>query len=132
MKLFKKDLPFFVFALFLILVVSNLFAYKFFLYWRWWWLDIIIHTLGGVWLGFVMLSLLNIFGGITVREKSPTLFVIIVMSFASFGGMLWEFLEYMLKNTLQIGIRDTIYDLFFDTVGGLIAALSTFVRNEVD
>ena len=70
------------------------------------------------------------------REKiysfeHPLFLFLIIISLVALIGVLWEFSEYGLdllferagEAALQPGPKDTIFDLFFDLAGGLLAQL---------
>lgn len=96
-------------------------------------LDVPLHIAGGFW------SALFIFW-IFKKRKDPYLLTVsweisllLVVSFSVFVGMLWEFYEFLydvfISSTrsyaylLQLGTADTIKDLFFDLVGGVLGWL---------
>ncbi len=89
-----------------------------FLYWRYTWLDIPMHFLGGlcVALGFSILP----FFRITLPERYRTLIWYLLMVFAV--GIAWEVFEYIngisLASPHERLLTDTLGDLFFDLLGG--------------
>lgn len=100
------------------------------------WIDIPLHTLGGMW---AALLFFGVFGYLfEERVLSHSLervkIVFIAMSFAAFIGVLWEFHEFIfseyLSLYLQPGILDTLGDLFWDIIGGAIGALLVFRLNK--
>lgn len=97
-----------------------------------WWLDVLMHLVGGGWVALTASYVL--FG----NEKSKTISllerVIMVIGIVALIGVLWEFYEYLsdvylLKvHPLTLApnpslLPDTLKDLFNDLVGGTIIAL---------
>ena len=123
-------------SVFTVILVLNIVAYKWFLYWRFHAFDMVMHTLGGLALGFFYLFLLLQKNESQVIKFSKLIIFISVLSFAVLGGVIWELTEYVLKSfTLfpaffhkarffgEIGLRNTMSDLFFDILGGSLAGL---------
>ena len=98
------------------------------------WYDIILHGLGGLWIGLLVGSLKNISRqtGISLKEG----FLIIAAVFAV--GILWEFLEMIFDaslgkrwgaDPLVISFRDSVGDLIMDLAGaGVSIAVFRFFR----
>ena len=114
-----------------------------------WWLDVVLHFLGGLWLavlGWWYLFAYKYFPEIKSRGFSGDLIsgtgwilVVGLISFAVFAGVLWEFFEFSWDYFLakpysaelaQPSLEDTLSDLFFDLVGALVAVfyLSYYYR----
>jgi len=97
---------------------AHLLASKFFLYWKYTWLDIPMHILGGIIVVFAFLLALKYLVRLPRRYSSllPTLATVL------FIGLLWELFE------IKIGIPlyeenfeiDLAGDLLMDIVGGVI------------
>lgn len=96
-----------------------------------WWLDVVMHFLGGIWLA--VLGWWYLFGYKNYpRDFSPSgLLILGLISFAVFSGVLWEFYEFSwdyffakpYQDTLaQMSLEDTLSDLFFDLFGAVIAS----------
>lgn len=100
-------------------------------------IDIPMHIVGGVWAAILFFWIFEI-------RKDNYLFVtpwwiseILALSFVAFIGVLWEFSEFLYDVFIspsrgyayvtQMGVVDTMKDLFFDLVGGL-AAWVTIIR----
>ena len=111
-----------------------------------WWLDMVLHFLGGVLLvvfAFWFLFVYKKNPGIESKDwipkiPKPLLFLGLV-SFAVLGGVLWEFLEFSWDyffakpysaELAQLTLEDTLSDLFFDLVGASVATfcLSYYYR----
>jgi len=107
------------------------------LYWLIPWLDIPMHILGGVWVAMF-------FGYLNQKFfKSPSFWpsVLLTLSFVALFGVLWEFFEFFLNHTsslqkfgsFQGDLTDTMADLFFGLIGGLIFILldKVFKKNKI-
>lgn len=102
--------------------ILNEVAVERYLYWYFWWYDIMMHFLGGVVIGgiavWMQLRLLP-------AASSRTTMITVLASIA-LVGIGWEIFEYVIDPTYaeQPGIVfDTALDLVMDTIGALIAAL---------
>ena len=88
------------------------------LYWRFWWFDIPMHILGGVWAGFCAAWLL------ARREESFSLAWCIALTL--FVGIAWEIFEYSegiaMPQYLSYPL-DTVKDIFMDLLGAVLAFL---------
>ncbi len=100
-----------------------------------WWLDMILHSFGGVLLA--SFAFWFYFGHKKYRiDFLPPWFLILgFISFAVFGGVLWEFYEFLWDYFLahpygvdiaQPDLADVMSDLFFDTFGAAAASLVLF------
>ncbi len=108
-----------------VIFALHLTALYFHWYWIFWWYDILLHFLGGLWLGGTALWFLkyvrnkDIFNNIFSRYVYPIIFV-------TFIGIAWEVFEFSLDTFIIFqtnDIVDTISDLGMDVVGGLTASL---------
>lgn len=117
--------PIILLALLIVLWGLNYLAGVFDLYYMFNWYDMMMHTLGGVILGLIMVVLLRRtvwFQGLSVRQK-----VMMVIGFGIVGGIFWEVFEYVqdvyLHTHMQISMGDTLSDIFCDTFGAGIVAI---------
>ena len=99
----------------------NFLAGKFYWYTSIWYFDIVMHILGGIFIGLLLFWFLN---------KKKITFNLIFALKAILGvlivGILWEFFEIILNNIIagdNFNIFDTISDLFFDLAGGSLASI---------
>ncbi|WP_059104934.1 hypothetical protein [Shouchella shacheensis] len=98
-----------------------------------WW-DTFIHFISGALIAFVGIALYERLVHREARNHiSPWLVFLFVLSFAVFGGVLWEIYEFsgdqFFDLTLQGGgNEDTMIDLIADTLGGLVVAIWAGVR----
>lgn len=93
----------------------------------WWW-GALLNLIAGTALGIVGLTILFALYKREQLDASPTLIAIFTFCFGLAMGTLWEFFEFGMDHFFQFslqkgGLYDTIYDLMFDSVGALIAAV---------
>ncbi len=85
------------------------------LYWRWWWFDIPMHVLGGVWGALCAAWLL-------ARRGEPVS-LLWCLIFTLVAGVAWEFFEYSegiaFPQYLSYG-ADTAKDLSMDLLGAVL------------
>lgn len=97
-------------------------ANKFYLYFAWWWFDILMHFLGGVLVGGFVLWLIRFEVPISIRHSIPlfaTAFAAIMLV-----GISWEVFEYFFGiHTAQNYTLDTTLDLATGVVGMMSAYL---------
>jgi len=104
--------------MFFIFIVNTL-ALKFYWYSSIWYLDIIMHFLGGLWLGIFFIYAY-------VRSARTNISIPYLLVFVFFIGLLWEFFELGVYNYIggnAFDALDTFTDLCFDLVGGWVAYL---------
>jgi hypothetical protein len=98
----------------------NYLATVLFLYWTVWWMDMLVHTLGGVWVALTVLWLMSLRKEIHFNFKTGVMVlwgVIIV-------GILWEVFELATGVTSfadgMVYVLDTVSDMIMDIIGGII------------
>ena len=122
-KRFFVSLSLLVFFIFIL----NTLAQKFYWYFTIWYFDIIMHFLGGLWLGLVFIWFF------LVKRSVPTdqllnlidlkLITKIILSILIIG-IFWEIFEIIFNNVLAenaFNFLDTISDIFCDLAGGTFA-----------
>ena len=108
--IYLASLVFFIFIL-------NTLAGRFYWYYSIWYFDIIMHFLGGIWLGLVFIWL---FWG---KEFNLKLFLKIILGVLLIS-VLWEIFEIIFNNILAgdpFNFLDTTSDVFCDLAGGTFA-----------
>lgn len=105
-----------------ILVVNTL-AHVFYWYVSIWWFDMLMHTIGGVFVALVCsMVLLKHIKFLPSKETFITiaLFVFII-------GLAWEYYEYVVqyyvKGVQLASVADSLSDLICDMIGGSVGAL---------
>jgi hypothetical protein len=103
--------------LIIFIFLVNLLANKFYWYSSIWYFDIIMHFLGGIWVGILALYFLAPTRA-TFRLILKTLGVVLLV------GLGWEVFEALVDNAVSkngFNILDTSSDIFFDVAGGIVA-----------
>lgn len=118
-------------ALITLIGVLNYYAYQFHWYWKFHWFDMIMHTLGGIWVGSFTLWYYFL------RKKNssipaPNKPFVLVLSLASISviGVGWELFEFSVDTLITLSQHDpvdTASDLFFDAVGSILAVFIFFL-----
>lgn len=111
-KLFKH----LTYLIFFILVV-NFLANKFYWYSSVWYFDMIMHFLGGFWIGLAFFYLFS-------PKNNSVSSVFKILFLVLFVGIGWEVFEIFVNNTIvqnPFNALDTISDVFFDLAGGAFA-----------
>lgn len=114
----KKLLIRLVFLIFFIFLV-NLIASEFYWYYSIWYFDMIMHFLGGLWLG------LAIFWLFSIKELSLKLILKIVLGVLLIS-IFWEIFEILVNNIIAqnpFSALDTVSDICFDLAGGILAVI---------
>ncbi len=127
----------FIVALIGLIFIFHSVALYYFLYWRIPWLDNLMHFLGGAWLVFAAAWFVFYSQKAESIRLPIPVFLLAAVSFAALVGVGWELFEFCVDFLTgggagagfnQAGLRDTMGDLFFDLLGGLIAGL-VFIVN---
>ena len=99
-------------------------------YERFWWWDLLLHTLSGIIIGTIGFSLVYILNSEenVSMQLSPVLVSVFAFSFALSIGVLWEIFEFTMDSLLGLnmqksGLVDTMWDLIVDTLGALFVSV---------
>ncbi len=102
-----------------VLTVSHYLSLELSLYWRYLWLDLPMHLLGGATVGLGYLSLRDLFPSLPARAFGlvPTIVAVMLVAVA------WEVFEVMIGVVFNEAdrLRDTVSDLLVGALGGFIA-----------
>ncbi|MBU4536520.1 hypothetical protein KJ603_00585 [Patescibacteria group bacterium] len=125
----KKKFLIMITVLIWFILICDLVANHYFLYWRFWWTDIVMHFMGGFWLAFCGYYIFYLSGWFkslkfsSLKEKFYSLtkkysFLVISLSFVLSISLLWEVFELFFAFPLKHGyVFDTILDLIMDIIG---------------
>ena len=118
--------PLFIWIFITIAIVAALHfsALQFYLYWRFWWFDILTHFLGGFWVALSFLWLFFQFGFVNIIKNNKTYNLAVAFLASLFVGVMWEAFEYYFGIAVTDAsnyITDTAMDISFDLVGGFAA-----------
>ena len=125
----------FIFLLYILAIINSW-------YWIYTWFDMPMHFLGGFWLAVVFLYLSKDFqipacAKASAGRQNPKFIklpnylitIVITLGFVALIGVFWEFFEFGYDvlisskgylGVAQQGTADTMSDLFFDLIGGLV------------
>lgn len=108
----------FLFSTVVLLGVTHIAALEFYLYWKFLWLDIPMHILGGAMVAISTFCAPVL--GIRIPERYYTL--PFVLLFVLTVGLLWEVFEIVTDMPVDTTgfVADTFLDLVMDLVGGVI------------
>lgn len=116
------------------LFAANFLGELFEFYYIFWWWDIFLHALSGVFLGFagfIVVFMLNGSPNIGVK-LSPFFIALFAFCFAVSLGVIWEVYEFIMDsffgmNMQKSGLVDTMWDLITNSVGALFAAIMSYI-----
>lgn len=113
-----------IFITIVVIAILHFSAFQFYLYWRFWWFDVLTHFLGGLWIAisFLWLFFQSGFVNVAKNNKNYSLAVALLSSFII--GIMWEIFEYYFGIAVTDASNytiDTVTDISLDVVGGIIA-----------
>ncbi len=113
-----------MFGLIFILLL-HLISINFYLYWHYWWFDIVMHLLGGMWAALVTIWFFNSFSfykDLSFRQR-----IIFILACVLSIAILWEIFEIIIGYVNpSIGFEyyiDTVFDILFGVLGGFFIAI---------
>lgn len=107
-----------------LIALVNLWYYRFF------WLDILMHFAGGAWLIMFLFWFFKKQQDDYLLAAPYGISMILALGFVALAGVGWEFFEFLFDvfissqgyaRVAQLGMADTMSDLLFDLLGGLTA-----------
>ncbi|MFH0846044.1 MAG: hypothetical protein V1851_01440 [Patescibacteria group bacterium] len=120
----KKRFSIVLMVLIYVILIMDILAFRFFLYWRFWWFDIVMHFLGGIWImlvSYYIFYLSDYAEYVRHLSKKYSPFILSLSSIA-FVGIFWELFELTTKVSIQSNyVLDTSLDLFMDMSGWIVA-----------
>lgn len=111
------------------MMVAHAFSVWLLFYHNIWWIDIVLHTLGGAWVATLFFLLKNTFAPQLPTTTPPWFYLVLACGVVMLVGVAWEWFEYAFdllfakENAAwraQLGLPDTMGDLLADLVGGFI------------
>lgn len=110
------------------LLFLHFIALSFYLYWFYWWLDLVMHFLGGFWVGLLLIWIFSYFR--FFRPVSLKLKILNIMLFVILISILWEIFEFLIGHVdPSIGREyqmDTITDLVAGMLGGITVSVAYY------
>jgi len=118
MQLHRQPLFRFLFALIALIAVLHIVAFKLHFYWQFWWFDMLMHFLGGLWVGLSALWFIFFSGYVgPFRARLFNTFAVSLFSIVVVGSV-WEFFELWIGFPTEENYTiDTTIDLIMDIVG---------------
>ena len=118
--------PLFIWIFITIVIVAALHfsALQFYLYWRFWWFDILTHFLGGLWIGISFLWLFFQFGFVNIIKNKKNYNLLVAFLGSLFVGVMWEIFEFyfgIVVSDASNYVIDTVTDISFGLIGGFAA-----------
>lgn len=116
-----------ILALSIVFKILHLFVFEYFLFWRFWWFDTIMHFLGGVLVALVVIWTLRHIQKLEELIQRQKYFWSVVLLVVFAVGVSWEVFELIAGlQPAQNYVLDTGSDLLMDIVGGSIACILLF------
>jgi len=104
----------------LLIALFQFLANEYYLYWEWWWADILMHFLGGLFIAGSVLWFIRFEVPVGLRARVPVFVTTLVLTLLV--GIAWEVFEYLTDSASAINYTlDTTLDLALDVVGMLAA-----------
>ena len=125
----RKKFSMYIVVFILSILVINLMAVKFYWYFSIWWFDMVMHFLGGFWIGLLFIWLFSSKAFSFLRlsfEEINIKFIARTILFVLIIGVYWEAFEIVINNIIvgdKFNILDTLSDVFFDLAGGCFAII---------
>jgi hypothetical protein len=121
----NRRLIYIVFGLTLLIALLHHSALAFFLYFKYWWFDIVVHFLGGLLVGTIIYWLLSYTSKFTSYFRNPSLLLVVLIVLVVGGS--WEIFELYAGVLIEENYEfDTSVDLVMDALG---AAAAFFFAN---
>lgn len=120
-------------------LITSLFLYASFglgehrdFYGRFWWWDLMLHSLSALTIGIIGFLMIYVFYMTHRVQIAPIYVAIITLCLSVTTGTLWEIFEFLMDwffqfNMQKSGLVDTMTDLIVNAIGGLIAAVLGFL-----
>ena len=116
LNLHKNHLPLFIIILSFIVAVAHVVALNFYFYWTFWWFDLSVHFLGGLWVALTSLWIYLFIHSEKELGRRKTFFIVFT-AIIVVGG-LWEAFEYFAGISPGDNfIMDTTTDILMDLLG---------------
>jgi len=105
-----------------------------------WW-DTVLHTASGLAFGIIGFIILYVMYKSEKIKTSPKTIAIFTFAFALAIGALWEIVEFIIDSNLgsisngvsmQGSLKDTMWDLIVDSIGGLFSAVMGYLYLKKD
>lgn len=127
--MYSRSFPIALMTLIIAIAIMNGFAESYYWYWRIRWFDMPMHFAGGVWLAGTAVWWFCHKDKI-IKASFSQIFAVCII--ATLGvGLLWELLQAWL-GMVTVGhtnaMSDTMGDLSFDLLGGIVVSIFTWLK----
>ncbi len=119
----RKELIFFFTAISVAIIALWYLGLYFSLYWVLWWYDVVMHFLGGFWIGLII-YILFLYGEKENFSSRVNLLLAVIMGIFLVGVM-WEWFE-LEKGLASFETEDYFVDTIIDLIVDLLGALSAY------
>lgn len=97
-------------------------------YYKFWWWDLMLHTLSGILLGLTGFFILFMLISTKKLRSATSISMFFVFCFAVTLGVFWEIFEFLMDtifglNMQKSGLLDTMSDLIADSFGAMISSV---------
>ena len=109
-------------------------------YFYFWWYDVMMHALGGLAMGFLAYAVWKMLEARSANTwKALVLQLGFILGFVALVGIGWEWAEALADAVVlpalgmtdaQLGLTDTMLDLYFDLFGGVVAWILMNVKKQ--
>ena len=126
-----RPFPHTLLALILVIAVVNAFAQYHYWYWTMRWFDMPMHFLGGMWLAGVAIWWRFFYGKFPDTKIELHNFLAWGVGYAFLVGFAWEAYEAVIALSTKgymNAMSDTLSDLGFDILGGLVVVALVWLR----
>ena len=122
--MFKHPFFWFLFGILVVIALMHQIGMAYHWYLYFWWFDVVLHFLGGIWIGGMTLWFYFLTG--TKKNVTTNVHVFVIAGITVLIiGVAWEIFQIVIFTGVidEDGYMfDTISDLILDTLGGLTAA----------
>lgn len=122
----KQPLFIFLFILSIVIAALHFLAFEFYFYWTFWWFDILMHFLGGLWISLMALWVLFLSGYITQFHLSYRSAFFVAIFSVIVIGIGWELFEIWSGISLE-DKTNYLFDTTVDFIMNLFGALSGYL-----
>ncbi len=114
-----------------LVLIIHIFLVPFGIYYLYDWIDIPMHFIGGLSVAITFtLVLKSLQRNNLLGKMNYMVFLVFVVSLTALTAVIWEFWEFLadvfVSLGAQLGIADTMLDLFLGIIGGLFGFLFTY------
>lgn len=118
----RKPLFWEILGVIILIGVLHKVALSLYLYWTTSWYDIMMHLLGGFWIGIVVIYIFFVSGYFSLPKENRLLVFLFTLSAVLVVGLGWELWELFARLTDVFEDKvDTIMDVIVDFIGGALA-----------